>query len=115
MFRLLGFGLLYLLTVAVGLAYVNARLGHAEFRSRLDGAVWLEQLNAEDPALRREAVQAVGNMGPEAAEAVPDLVRALKDPDAGVRRQAAKALGNIGPAAREASVPLAEAMMDTDK
>ena len=50
--------------------------------------------------VRRAAADALGKIGPAAAEAVPALIAALADADRDVRRAAADALGKIGPAAR---------------
>ena len=42
---------------------------------------------------RRHAAETLGEIGPAAKDAVPDLVKLLDDPDEGVRRAAASALG----------------------
>jgi HEAT repeat protein len=55
-------------------------------------------------SVRVTAAMALGNMGAAAQEAVPALIRALKDQDSQVRNWAATALGSIGPAA-ESAVP----------
>ena len=55
------------------------------------------------------------DMGPAAQDAVPELVRLLKDPDAAVRRAAAEALGQIGPAAKDAVPELVKLLKDPDK
>lgn len=57
----------------------------------------------------------LGNIGPAAAEAVPALIDALKDPDEIVRQKAAQALENIGPAAAEALPALTDALEDPDE
>jgi HEAT repeat protein len=54
-------------------------------------------------------------IGPAAAEAVPALVAALKDPNKPVRRDAAAALANIGPAAAGAVPDLIAALKDPDE
>jgi HEAT repeat protein len=62
-----------------------------------------------DP-LRIAAIQALGSFGPEAAQAVPELIRALRDEDRRVRWFAAEALGLIGPDAESAVPALIEAL-----
>jgi HEAT repeat protein len=61
-----------------------------------------------DPQTRASAAMALENMGPDAVEAVPALVKALKDREGLVVQRAIIALGNIGPAAQEAVPALAE-------
>ena len=63
---------------------------------------WLDDLRSGDPITAHESMQALGTMGSENADAVPELAEALKDPDPTVRAGAARALGRIGPAARSA-------------
>jgi len=43
--------------------------------------------------------EALGNSGPKASAAIPDLIDLLKDKDEGVRSKAADALGAVGAAA----------------
>ena len=57
---------------------------------------------------RVAAIQALGAYGEEASSAVPELVRALRDPDRRVCWFAAEALGLIGPAAKDAVPALIE-------
>src|SRR5690606_26045519 len=73
------------------------------------------KLPDRDSDLRRQAAKELGEMGPEAKEAVPALRKALRDSDAYVRRFSAEALGAIGPAAKEAVPDLALAMNDGKK
>ncbi|MCE5280094.1 MAG: HEAT repeat domain-containing protein [Planctomycetaceae bacterium] len=64
--------------------------------------------------VRSAAAEALGQIGSDAAAAVPALMDALKDRSQSVRASAAMALGSIGPAAAEA-VPLLNAMLsETD-
>src|SRR6266571_3800781 len=49
------------------------------------------------------------NPGPHAKDAVPALIRSLKDRDGKVRQWSAKALGSIGPAAEKAVPALVQA------
>ena len=76
---------------------------------------WLEQLNDPKKAVRVDAVEAIGAMGPDAKAAVPPLLLALKrDESEEVRAAAAEALGKIGPAAEPAARGLA-AVLKEDK
>lgn len=58
----------------------------------------------KEPLVREHAAEALGDIGPKAAEhdpaVVPALAKALKDSDQGVRRDAVRSLGQIGPAAK---------------
>lgn len=56
----------------------------------------VELLNHADPAVRRQAVRALGRIGQPAHEALPALiVRATEDPEPGVREFAAAVLGEF--------------------
>ena len=61
------------------------------------------------------AADALGEIGPNAAEATPALVAILKDPNQEVRWSAADALGKIGPNAAEAVPALVTALKDPEK
>ena len=56
----------------------------------------IHRLKDSDWRVRYAAVCALGEIGPEAKEAVPALVAVLKDEDKDVRYAAAWALGQIG-------------------
>lgn len=60
------------------------------------------------------AAIALGDLGPSAADAVPALSAALKDPYWAMRVNAANALGSIGPAAAAAVPALSEALKDPE-
>jgi HEAT repeat protein len=62
--------------------------------------------------LRVGAAVYLGNIGPAAKEAIPDLIEALKDKDEDVREQAATALGKTGAEARPAVPALRLALQD---
>ena len=55
---------------------------------------------------------ALNNIGPDAKEAVPALIEALKDEDKTARQNAAEALGNMGPDAKDAVPTLIETLKD---
>jgi HEAT repeat protein len=74
--------------------------------------VWMEQLQAKEPEVRAEAVSALGVIGPEAKEAVPQLIEALQDKDKPIRLEAIEALGRIGLEAKSAKGPLHNALKD---
>src|SRR5262249_19615942 len=57
----------------------------------------LADLADKDPKVRRGAAEGLGKLGAAAREAVPALVKALKDPDEPVRDAAAAALQAIDP------------------
>ena len=74
-------------------------------------------LGDTDPQCRGDAVMAIAAIGPDAAEAVPDLQKLLMDPAAadGLRYVAAYALGRIGPAAGAAEPVLRELSQSKDE
>jgi hypothetical protein len=72
---------------------------------------WAARLTDKDWGERWWAAEAIAEIGPPAKEVVPDLIKALKDPEHFVRGAAARALGSIGPAAVEA-VPALAAMLE---
>jgi HEAT repeat protein len=65
-----------------------------------------------DKRVRRQAVWALGRLGPAAVGAVPGLCTALRDPDPRTAAGAAQALGSIGRAAEAAVPALGAAMRD---
>jgi HEAT repeat protein len=64
--------------------------------------------------IRKACLDALGKIGPDAAEAVPTLVAALNDPEDNVRQSAAEALGMIGPNAAPAVPALVAALNDPE-
>jgi HEAT repeat protein len=67
-------------------------------------------LKHQDGNVRSGAASVLGEIGPAAKDAVPDLIEALKDRD--MRPIAVGALGRIGPAAKDAVPALIEALKD---
>jgi serine/threonine protein kinase/HEAT repeat protein len=53
-------------------------------------------LKDNDPAVRKDVVIALGNLGPQARGAAPDLLAKLKDSDADVRKNAVQAVSKVG-------------------
>jgi HEAT repeat protein len=89
---------------------------YAEVQPKLDISACLSALIAalKDPdgRVRGLAAQAIGEIGPRAALAVPNLVALLADPDEGSRNSACIGLAGIGPAARAALPALQRSLRD---
>jgi HEAT repeat protein len=64
----------------------------------------------DEPLCRSDVIQYLQDRGPQAKDAVPALVKCLKDKDFNVTSAAAWALGAIGPAASDAVPALTEAL-----
>ena len=60
-------------------------------------AGWLGVLSSGDPLQRRLGAYAIGEIGPAASEAAPNLAAALEDPVGFVRVWAAAALAQVAP------------------
>jgi HEAT repeat protein len=73
-----------------------------------------EFLTHPDKYVRRNAVWAIGKLGPAARTVLPELCVALRDADPRTAAGAAQALGNMGEAAGPAVPPLVEAMSGTN-
>ncbi len=58
--------------------------------------------NDGDPLVREHAAESLGEIGPQAAQAIPILTKALKDEVARVRRDAVRSLGQMGAVAKSA-------------
>src|SRR5688572_444574 len=67
---------------------------------------WQQALQDPRAEVRREAAEALGELGADAKAATLDLAAALKDKDDGVRVKAANALWSIGAAASAAVADL---------
>jgi HEAT repeat protein len=73
----------------------------------------VRMLNDRSPAVQAQGAFGLSRLGPDARDAVPDLIEALKK-DSLVRQNAALALGKIGPDAREAVPALIEVLGDPE-
>jgi HEAT repeat protein len=72
----------------------------------------LTALKDSDASVRAWAAQAIGEIGPDAAEAVPALVTLLRNEDEGSRNSAAIGLRGIGRVAKDALPALRETLSD---
>jgi HEAT repeat protein len=66
------------------------------------------------PSVREEAAKKLAAIGPEASEAIPDLIGRIGDEETGVRVAALKALAAMGLSAKDA-IPVAAALFDRDR
>jgi HEAT repeat protein len=57
----------------------------------------IKGLHSNDPERRMRSVVAIGELGADAAEAIPDLIETLDDPDVKTTSEAASALAKMGP------------------
>ncbi len=76
--------------------------------------VFSEGLKDNQSIVRNTAIRALGKMGEDAKEVVPELAKALKDEDKWCRLAAADALESLGANANEAVPALFEALKDDD-
>jgi HEAT repeat protein len=100
------------LALAVFAGLVQAADGDAARKAKV--AELIRNLGDADAEIRYQATRSLGDLGPEAKDAVPALIKTLGDPDADVRYRTAVALGHIGPAAKEAVPALVNALGDPD-
>jgi HEAT repeat protein len=77
-------------------------------------SVLIKALGDNDENVRYWAAEALGEIGPEAKDAIPALIKALSDNDESVRIKAIYVIGRIGPAAKEAIPALIKAFGDSD-
>lgn len=76
----------------------------------------IAELDNPEDTIREHAAEAIGDIGPAAAElGVPALRRVLNDRYVKVRRDAVRSLGYIGPAAREAVEDIVPLLHDPEE
>jgi len=97
----------------LGLVLAGTRLASAEDRSGEVSGL-LITLKSEKATERAAAARILGEIGPQAKDAVAPLTDALRDSEREVRQNAATALGYIGKAAAPAVPALAGALSDKD-
>lgn len=80
------------------LFYIDWKLPSFEDRAAYSRAEaqWLAALRDAHPSVRVFAARALGEIGPAAKAAIPELTASLNDPDPIVRKEAASALGKFG-------------------
>ena len=79
---------------------VNGVANNEPFTGCLPISYWIRALEDPDPTTRREAINAIANMGRDGAPAIPALIEIGKNDDIALRSWAiSKGLGAIGPAA----------------
>ena len=64
---------------------------------------------------RDAAARALGQIGPDATDAIPALIGALRDPEPSVQQAAAQSLGQFGPAAAAAIPDLERLCNSSDR
>jgi HEAT repeat protein len=74
----------------------------------------IKDLKSPQLQVRYRAIDAIGELGADAREAVEPLIEALKDENVGMRNRAAFALGKIGPSAKDALDALGALLSDDD-
>lgn len=67
---------------------------------------WVRDLDSDQDYKRRQACEAIAEIGPAAAAAVPELIALLDDVNPGVQEYARDALATMGPAAIPQLAPL---------
>src|SRR5438094_6284360 len=77
-------------------------------RKRVEG--WMEMLRDANVVARCTAARALGQMGPQAREALPALLQALQDREPLVRDAVAEAIGCIGPDTQDSVLALMHAL-----
>ena len=75
----------------------------------------IRELSDPRPQTRRFAVETLGDIGPAAAEAVPEMAELTTDEDGSIRRAAAEALGIAGQKTLDAAKPIASLLADSDE
>ena len=81
-------------------------------RKRVEDCI--ELLSDSSAVARCTAARALGQMGPQAWEALPALLQVLKDREPLVRDAVANAIGCIGPASPDAVHALEKALTDSN-
>jgi HEAT repeat protein len=97
-------------------AYLPSLLFHySHYQEGHSLGYWVRALKQPNDEVRLQAIEALGGLGPDAAEVVPELAKILTDdPDDNTRHQAVMALAKIAPASA-AAVPALARALDKDE
>lgn len=104
--------------VALALAVLSGtwyRPSQPRLNIRLCLTALIAALKDSDPIVRARAANAIGEIGIDAASAIPALLILLRNADEGSRIGACIALRGIGPAAEQATPALRQALDDPNK
>jgi HEAT repeat protein len=90
----------------------RAERERAELQRQLNQSMakFMMQLKSPRAVTRREAANGLGDLGPDARSAVPELLAALKDSDGQVRINVVLALGEVGATPQQVVRPMLEAL-----
>jgi HEAT repeat protein len=72
-------------------------------------------LGLDHPNVRQQIIEILGEIGPGAADAVPELLKYADDDDPAVRADVFITLGRIGPAAKAATEAATKALQDSEE
>jgi esterase/lipase superfamily enzyme/HEAT repeat protein len=105
------------LTGSALLALLAAQLvfGEEPAKHGISTSQWIQLLGQRDPRQRAQAAESLGELGPQASEAVAALAAALNDSEPNVRLQAATALGRMGASAAGSLPQLTAAVRDENE
>jgi HEAT repeat protein len=105
-----------LFTEAYGKASEAARADMIDAAASLGGPVVSRLvIGLDNPDGRQQAIQILGKIGPDAAEAVPGLLKHVDDPNPAIRADIFITLGHIGPAAKAATEAATKALQDSEE
>lgn len=94
---------------------VPIHVNSAEEPEQLDMQLLMRMLDSNDERQRAKALKSLARLGPEAVEALPQLLDILQQEDSYDKTLALRCLTRIGPAAEEAVPQLLSLLKDKDK
>ena len=90
---------------------IEDRIEKLPVKTALDALIFA-LIKDKSPEVRETAAGALGNIGPQAREAITFLAESLKDASVDVRAAAADSLGRVGESAKDATSALVQALRD---